>query len=48
MTYLYIQRVQKNMKSICELYFNDYGTISYMQNSASVNSGLMKCHSWVT
>jgi hypothetical protein len=27
---------------------NDCGTISYMQNSASVNSGLMRCHSWVT
>jgi hypothetical protein len=27
------------------LRFNDCGTISYMQNSASVNSGLMKCHS---
>jgi hypothetical protein len=39
-------RVQKIMRSICESCFNDCGTISYMQNSGSVNSGLMKCHSW--
>jgi hypothetical protein len=32
----------------CKSCFNDYETISYMQNSASVNSGLMKCHSWDT
>jgi hypothetical protein len=36
------------MKSICESCFNDYGTISSMQNSASVNSGSVKFHSWVT
>jgi hypothetical protein len=36
------------MKSICKLCFNDCRIISSMQNSASVNSGLMKCHSWVT
>jgi hypothetical protein len=35
MTYLYIQRVRKIMKSICESCFNDSGTIIYMQNSAS-------------
>jgi hypothetical protein len=38
----------KNMKSICESCFNDCGTINSMQNSGSVNSGLMKYHSWVT
>jgi hypothetical protein len=42
-----IQRVQKNMKSICELCFNDCETISSMQSLASVNFGLMKCYSWV-
>jgi hypothetical protein len=36
------------MKSIYESCFNDSGTISFMQNSASVNSRLMRCHSWVT
>jgi hypothetical protein len=36
------------MKSICESCFNDCGTINSMQILASVNSRLMKCHSWVT
>jgi hypothetical protein len=36
------------MKSIFESGFNDYETISSMQSFVSVNSGLMKCHSWVT
>jgi hypothetical protein len=47
MTYLYNQRVRKIMKSICESCFNDCETISSMQSLVSVNSGLMKCHSWV-
>jgi hypothetical protein len=47
-TYLYIQRVRKSMKSISESCFNDCKTISFMQSLASVYSGLMKCHSWVT
>jgi hypothetical protein len=38
-------RVRKIMKSICESCFNDCGTVSFIQNSASVNSELMKCHS---
>jgi hypothetical protein len=41
-TYLYIQRVRKIMKTICESCFNDSGTISSMQNAASVNSRLVE------
>jgi hypothetical protein len=48
MTYLYIQRVRMNMKSICESCFNNSETISLMQSLASVSSILMKCHSWAT
>jgi hypothetical protein len=48
MTYMYIQRVRKSMKSICESYFNDCEIISSMRSLVSVNSRLMKCHSWVT
>jgi hypothetical protein len=48
MTYLYIQRVRKNMKSICMSCFNDCETISSMQSLVSVNSRLLKCHFWVT
>jgi hypothetical protein len=28
--------------------FNDWETISFMRSLVSVNSKLMKCHSWVT
>jgi hypothetical protein len=45
---VYIQRLQKNMKSICESCFNDCNTISFMQSLTNVNSGLMKCHFWAT
>jgi hypothetical protein len=45
-TYLYIQIVRMNMKSICGSCSNDYETISFMQSLASVSSALMKCHSW--
>jgi hypothetical protein len=47
MTYLYIQRIRKSMKSICESRFSACETISSIQSLASVNYGLMKCHSWV-
>jgi hypothetical protein len=36
MTYLYIQRVWKNMKSICESFFNNCETINFMQSLPSV------------
>jgi hypothetical protein len=38
-TYLYIQRVRMNMKSIFESCFNGCETISYMQSLASASSG---------
>jgi hypothetical protein len=34
--------------SNCELCFNDCETTNFMQSSASVSSGSMMCHSWVT
>jgi hypothetical protein len=36
------------MRSICESCFNKCETISFMQCLASVSSGLMNYHSWVT
>jgi hypothetical protein len=35
-------------EGICESYFNGCEIISFMQSLVNVNSGLMKCHSWVT
>jgi hypothetical protein len=48
MTFLFIQRVWKNMKSIFESCFNDCETTSFIQSLASVSFGSMKWHSWVT
>jgi hypothetical protein len=44
MTFLYTQRVWKNMKSICESCFHDCETTSFMRSLANVNSGSMKWH----
>jgi hypothetical protein len=41
MIYLYIQRVRKNMKSICESFCNDCEIISSMKSLVNVNYGLV-------
>jgi hypothetical protein len=48
MSFLYIQRVWKNMKSIYESCINNCETTSFMRCSTSASFELMKCHSWVT
>jgi hypothetical protein len=44
----YTRRIWKNMTNIFVSCFNDYESTSCTPSSASVNSGLMKYHSWVT
>jgi hypothetical protein len=44
---LVYSKSMQSMKSICESYFNGCEVISSTQSLASVNSGIMKCHSLV-
>jgi hypothetical protein len=47
-TFLYIQRLWKNMKNTSKLYFNINESTSFTPNLASVSSRSRKYHSWVT
>jgi hypothetical protein len=47
-TFLYIQRLWKNMKNTSKLYFNINESTSFTPNLASVSTRSRKYHSWVT